>query len=299
MVIVHDTKRPETSAHVFIPINFFFSGIRPPGAFNIALWEWEPTKVLLLVGDSTTSDIGLLCYTTDDKWVSLTFDEGVPSMPLDVDQNETTMVGFKLNLKNMIPYDVTTSAGETILVPPPPVVWAYGSDGTVTVWYVVNTPGTPYPGMAQETTLSQSAATLAFGQSGFGQSASQSAFGKMGLGTPMSMTPIVTPVSAMNPCFGSGGTHSAFALGGPRSSSGSKPAETKLVTPTMSSGFGAFASNGPSVFGQPQRNLCQRGRLMGALLSVEYLNHPQTTLQHPPFCKVQHLLALLQFPMHS
>ena len=115
-------KRPETSAHIFIPINFFFSGIWPPDAFNIALWEWEPAKVLLLVGDSTTLDIGLLCYTTDDKWVSLTFDERAPSMPLDVDQNETMMVRFELDLKNTMPYDVTTSAGETISVPPPSVV---------------------------------------------------------------------------------------------------------------------------------------------------------------------------------
>jgi nucleoporin NUP159 len=96
-------------------------------------------------------------------------------MSLDANQNETTMLGFELDLKNTMQYDVTTSAGETISVPPPPVVWAYGSDGTVTVWYVVNTRGTPYPGMAQETTLSQPAATPAFGRS-----AGQSAFGKTG-----------------------------------------------------------------------------------------------------------------------
>ena len=154
MVIVHDAKRPDTSADVFVPINFFPTGLRPPGAFTIALRGWDPAKVLLLVGDSTTADIGLVCCTTDDKWQKLAFDEGAPSMPLDADQNETTMIGFELDLKNTTPYDVTTSTGETVSVPPPPVVWAYASDGTVTAWYVVNTRGTQYPGMGQATALS-------------------------------------------------------------------------------------------------------------------------------------------------
>ncbi|KAI9512957.1 hypothetical protein F5148DRAFT_560372 [Russula earlei] len=154
MVIVHDTKRPDTSADIVLPINFFPSGIRLPGAFTITLRGWDPAKVLLLVGDSTTSDIGLVCCTVDDKWQKLSFDEGAPSMPLDADQNETTMIGFELDLKNTTPYDVTTSTGETVSVPPPPVVWAYASDGTVTAWYVVNTQGTQYPGMGQATALS-------------------------------------------------------------------------------------------------------------------------------------------------
>ena len=377
MVIVHDSKRPDTSADVFIPINFFPSGIRPPGAFTITLRGWEPAKILLLVGDSTTADIGLVCCTTDDKWQKLAFDEGAPSMPLDADQNETTMVGFELDLKNTTPYDITTSTGETVSVPPPPVVWAYASDGTVTAWYVVNTRGTPYPSMGQATTVSPVSAPAApapfgspseltesmstdsgqelsfsgmllgestndtqpkagsgvtglfgspapviqstapaitsafgsgsfnlspgvgafskfvprqarddpnvptvevpkpspafgqtafgapafgqsgfgapaFGQSGFGQPAGQSAFGKTGLGTPMSTTPIVTPVSTTSPSFGSGAALNPFASGGPATLTASKPAETKLATPTMSGGggFGAFASSGPSAFGQ-------------------------------------------------
>ena len=154
VVIVHDAKRPDASADVAIPINFFPSGVRPPGAFTIALKGWDPAKILLLVGDSTTSDIGLACCTADDKWQKLSFDEGAPSMPLDADQNETTMIGFELDLKNTTPYDVTTSTGETVSVPPPPVVWAYASDGTVIAWYVVNTRGTQYPGMAPASALS-------------------------------------------------------------------------------------------------------------------------------------------------
>jgi nucleoporin NUP159 len=151
MVVVHDPKRPDTSADIALPINFFPTGVRTPGAFTIVLKGWDPAKILLLIGDSTTADIGLVCCTTDDKWQKLSFDEGAPSMPLDADQNETTMIGFELDLKNTTPYDVTTSTGETVSVPPPPVVWAYASDGTVTAWYVVNTRGTQYPGMGQAT----------------------------------------------------------------------------------------------------------------------------------------------------
>ena len=193
MVIVHDAKRPDTSADIFLPINFFPSGVRPPGAFSITLRGWDPAKILLLVGDTTTADIGLVCCTTDDKWQKLAFDEGAPSMPLDADQNETTMIGFELDLKNTTPYDVTTSTGETVSVPPPPVVWAYASDGTVTAWYVVNTRGTPYPSMGQAPTLSPVPApaapvpaTSSFSQAtqpAFGQT-SQPAFGQAGQAGP-------------------------------------------------------------------------------------------------------------------
>ncbi|KAH9974839.1 hypothetical protein BJV74DRAFT_888917 [Russula compacta] len=161
MAIVHDAKRPATSADVVLPINFFPSGVRPPGAFTIVLRGWDPAKILLLVGDSTTADIGLVCCTADDRWQKLSFDEGAPSMPLDVDQNETTMIGFELDLKNTRPYDVTTSTGETVSVPPPPIVWAYASDGTVTAWYVVNTQGTQYPSMGQTAALSPVPASAA------------------------------------------------------------------------------------------------------------------------------------------
>ncbi|KAH9029881.1 hypothetical protein EDB85DRAFT_1965294 [Lactarius pseudohatsudake] len=149
MVIVHDTKRSDASANITLPISLFPSGVRPPGAFTITLKGWDPTKIFLIIGDSTTADIGLVCCTADDKWQKLSLDESAPSMPLDADQNETTMIGFELDLKNTTPYDITTSTGETVSVPPPPVVWAYASDGTVIAWYLVNTRGTPYPGMGQ------------------------------------------------------------------------------------------------------------------------------------------------------
>ncbi|KAH8976989.1 hypothetical protein EDB86DRAFT_3093628 [Lactarius hatsudake] len=149
MAIVHDTKRSDASADITLPITFFPSGVRPPGAFTITLKGWDPSKIFLVIGDSTTADIGLVCCTADDKWQKLSLDESAPSMLLDVDQNETIMIGFELDLKNTTPYDITTSTGETVSVPPPPVVWVYASHGTVIAWYLVNTRGTPYPGMGQ------------------------------------------------------------------------------------------------------------------------------------------------------
>ncbi|KAH9958575.1 hypothetical protein BC827DRAFT_1377594 [Russula dissimulans] len=240
MVIVHDTKRPDASADVVLPINFFPTGVRPPGAFTIALRGWDPAKILLLVGDSTTADIGLVCCTVDDKWQRLSFDEGAPSMPLDADQNETTMIGFELDLKNTTSYDVTISTGETVSVPPPPVVWAYASDGTVTAWYVVNTRGTQYPGMGQATALSpisapaaSVAATSPFSQASqpaFGQT-SQPAFGQSS--QPSLAFGSATPALAQ-PAFGQATT--------PGSAFGQRPA-------FGNTGFGQTSAT--STFGQP------------------------------------------------
>jgi nucleoporin NUP159 len=240
MVIMHDAKRSDTSADVLLPINFFPSGVRPPGAFTIALRGWDPAKILLLVGDSTTADLGLVCCTTDDKWQKLSFDEGAPSMPLDADQNETTMIGFELDLKNTSPYDVTTSTGETVSVPPPPVVWAYANDGTVTAWYVVNTRGTPYPSMGQATTLPVSAPAASVPTSPFSQ-AGQPAFGQ-------TSPPAFGQASVPGPTFGQRPTfgHPAFtqtpagSTFGQSSTSGQAPS---------GEGFASFAS-APVKWGQ-------------------------------------------------
>ncbi len=178
--------------------------------------------------------------TTDDKWQKLAFDEGAPSMPLDVDQNETTMIGFELDLKNTTPYDVTTTTGETVSVPPPPIVWAYASDGTVTAWYVVNTQGTPYPSMGQTTTLSPVTAPAApvpttspFSQAAqpvFGQT-SPSAFGQP---------------SQPNPTFGSAGS----TFGPPAFGQASMSGAVFGQRPTFGSPGFAQTSAG-SAFGQP------------------------------------------------
>ncbi|KAI0297266.1 hypothetical protein B0F90DRAFT_1918788 [Multifurca ochricompacta] len=228
MIIVHDPKRPDASTDISLPIDFFPSGVRPPGAFTIVLKGWDPVKILLLVGDSTTADIGLMCCAADDKWQKLSFDEGAPSMPLDVDQNETTMIGFELDLKNRTPYDVTTSTGETVSVPPPPVVWAYASDGTVIAWYVVNTRGTPYPGMGQPVAHSPVVAPAAPAvptKSPFSQ-VTQPVFGQ-----PSQPTFSGQPFSSTSPTFG-------------------KPGFGQTSTTTGST-FGQPPTFGKSAFGQP------------------------------------------------
>jgi nucleoporin NUP159 len=234
MVIVQDPKRPDVSADISIPINFFPSGIRPPGAFTIVLKGWDPAKILLLVGDSTTADIGLAYCTADDKWQKLSFDEGAPSMPLDADQNETTMIGLELDLKNTTPYDVTTSTGETVSVPPPPVVWAYASDGTVTAWYVVNTTGTQYPGMGPVSALSPVLAQAA-----------------PSVPTTGPFSPVVQPAFAQSsqPTFGQpsqpGGT---FGSAGPTPPAFGQPAFGQVSTPAST--FGQSSTFGNPAFGQ-------------------------------------------------
>ena len=266
IVIVHDAKRSDASADIAIPINFFPSGVRPPGAFTIVLKGWDPAKILLLIGDSTTADIGLVCCTAEDKWQKLSFDEGAPSMPLDADQNETTMIGFELDLKNTTPYDVTTSTGETVSVPPPPVVWAYASDGTVIAWYVVNTRGTPYSGKGQSAVRSPVVAPAATvpatspfsqpAQPSFGQSA-QSTFGPPTFsGQPAPSFGITTPsfgqsgfgqASTTGSAFGQAPAFGNSAFGAASSTFGqaSPPAQAP-----SGGGFAAFASSSPIKWGQ-------------------------------------------------
>lgn len=253
MTIVHDTKRPDISADVVLPINFFPSGVRLPGAFTVVLKGWDPAKFLLLVGDSTTADIGLVCCTADDKWQKLSFDEGAPSMPLDADQNETTMIGFELDLKNTTPYDVTTSTGETVSVPPPPIVWAYASDGTVTAWYIVNTRGTQYPSTGQAAALSPVTAPAApasaspfsqMAQPAFGQT-SQPTFGQPSQPSLTFAQPAFGQAPLSGSAFGQRPTYGSPAFG-----------QTSAVAQPTSSGqassggpFASFAS-APVKWGQ-------------------------------------------------
>ena len=253
MTIVHDAKRPDNSADVVFPINFFPSGTRLPGAFTVVLKGWDPAKFLLLVGDSTTADIGLVCCTADDKWQKLSFDEGAPSMPLDADQNETTMIGFELDLKNTTPYDVTTSTGETVSVPPPPIVWAYASDGTVTAWYIVNTRGTQYPSMGQAAALSPVTAPAApamtspfsqMAQPAFGQT-SQPTFGQSSQPSLTFAQPAFGQASLSGSAFGQSPTFGGSAFG--QTSAVAQP--TSSGQATSGAPFASFAS-APAKWGQ-------------------------------------------------
>ncbi|KAF8274784.1 hypothetical protein EI94DRAFT_1713043 [Lactarius quietus] len=248
MVIVHDTKRLDASADITLPINFFPSGVRPPGAFTIALKGWDPAKVLLLVGDTTTADIGLVCCTTEDKWQKLSFDEGAPSMPLDADQNETTMIGFELDLKNTTPYDVTTSTGETVSVPPPPVVWAYASDGTVIAWYVVNTRGTPYPSKGQSAVQSPVVAPAVVSASSPFSPVTQPTFGQsaQAFGLPTFSGRPASSFGMTTPSFGQSGFGQTSTTG---SAFGQAPTFGNSAFGAASSTFGQASPPGPAPSG--------------------------------------------------
>ncbi|KAH9057852.1 hypothetical protein EDB87DRAFT_1792581 [Lactarius vividus] len=265
MVIVHDTKRSDASADITLPITFFPSGVRPPGAFTITLKGWDPAKILLIIGDSTTADIGLVCCTADDKWQKLSFDEGAPSMPLDADQNETTMIGFELDLKNTTPYDVTTSTGETVSVPPPPVVWAYANDGTVVAWYVVNTRGTPYPGKGQLAVRSPivAPAAAAVPASGRFSQAAQPTFGQSSQPTFGLPTLSSQPSSfgSTTPSFGQSGfgqtsiTGSAFAQAPTFGNAAFGAASSTFASPPgQAPSGGAFAAFAPASVNWGQTN---------------------------------------------
>ncbi|KAL4081178.1 hypothetical protein J3A83DRAFT_4367612 [Scleroderma citrinum] len=135
-----------------------FPGLRPPGSFAVTLKNWDPYKTLLFLGDSTSSDIGVIGAVTDgtgEDWHNLSLEEtSMPSLPLDKDQNDTVMIGLDLDLTNTESYRHTTASGEPLDLPSPPIMYAYASDGTVVGWYLLNTSGNVYHGMIKESSMS-------------------------------------------------------------------------------------------------------------------------------------------------
>lgn len=131
-----------------------YPGLRPPGAFVVILRNWEPSRLLLFVGDSTSSDVGLIGSLSGsvsplDSWYNLTLEEtSTPSVPLDAEANDTVLLGLDLDLTDNQPFKYTGPSGEETEVPPPPVMFLYASDGTVTGWHIIQTQGVAYPGMA-------------------------------------------------------------------------------------------------------------------------------------------------------
>ena len=120
-----------------------FPGLKPPGSFVIVLRNWEPSRLLLFIGDSTSSDIGLVGSLSGsgsqlDSWYNFTLEEtSTPSVPLDSDMNETVLLGLELDLTNTKPYSYTGPSGEETEVPPPPIMYLYASDGTLTGWHII------------------------------------------------------------------------------------------------------------------------------------------------------------------
>ncbi|KAH9902536.1 hypothetical protein C8Q73DRAFT_634146 [Cubamyces lactineus] len=136
-----------------------FPGLKPPGSFVVVLRNWEPSRLLLFVGDSTSSDIGLVGSLSGsgsqlDSWYNFTLEEtSTPSVPLDSDMNETVLLGLELDLTNNKPYTYTGPSGEETDVPPPPIMYLYASDGTLTGWHVIQTQGIAYPGMVAASSI--------------------------------------------------------------------------------------------------------------------------------------------------
>ena len=286
-IILSVDKNKNTCSDIKLTTPYFPSpGIRPPGSFTVVLRNWEPAKFILLVGDSSSSDIGVIGSLNDDGWYNISLEEtSTPSLPLDKDMNDTVLIGLELDLTSTESYR-HTGTGEASELPPPPIMYAYASDGTLLGWYIVNSQGQAYSGMvsanaaipsiiapAMSSSVSQrdmqmftapvtpvSELSGAFGQ----QAASQSAFGQPSFG----QSPFLQPQST----FGQTSTSSAFgqpsAFGqSPQTSStfgqpsafgqavSTSPFSQPSPSPTFGSnittgGFGAFSSVGSAKFGQ-------------------------------------------------
>lgn len=137
-----------------------FPGLRPPGEFLVCLRGWDPSKVLLFIGDSTSSDIGLIGSVADDSgesWHNLSLEEtSTPSLPLDQDQNDTVLLGMDVDLTSSESYHHSTASGEMLELPAHPIIYVYASDGTILGWDVLNVTGTPFPGMITASNMSTS-----------------------------------------------------------------------------------------------------------------------------------------------
>ena len=222
-----------------------FPGMRPPGSFTAIFRNWDPAKFLIFVGDSTSSDIGLLGCTADpsgphsESWTNFSLEEtSTPTVPLDRDMNDTVLLGLSLDLTGTQTYNHKTASGEDSELPPPPVMYAYASDGTLVGWHILNLKGTPYPGM-----ISASAPALATQQS---SSIEMQASTEAVIKSPAlsSGQPTTQPSSV----FGQSSSLTA------PSAFGQPPAPSAFGQNSFGqpSGFGAFSQSGTGgAFGQP------------------------------------------------
>ena len=245
--VVNFDSKSNTATDIFLSAPYFpYPGLRNPGAFVLVFRNWDPVKFLVVVGDSTSQEIGSIgCYVeaSGEVWYNLNVDEAyTPSLPLDKDMNDTILLGLDLDLTAINKYDHLSPSGEKVEVPPPPIMYAYSSDGTFIGWYVVNGTAKMYPGMKNVTAESSVDAPMSVTPapstmnevppSGFG--VTQPSTGFSGLGKPS------------QPTFGStgfgqsSGTRSTFSPG------------------TTAGGFAAFA-NGGSLSGFSQTSFGQTG----------------------------------------
>ena len=212
-----------------------FPGLRPPGAFLVCLRGWDPSKMLLFIGDSTSSDIGLIGTVADEsgeRWHNLALEEtSTPSLPLDKDQNDTILLGMDVDLTSSESYHHSTASGEALELPAHPIMYVYASDGTILGWHALNVTGAPYPGMM---ITALNALTPALSVPSVPSSIVRE------LSSDMQTTPTISPTTSA-----------------PAEASAIKPPSTVFGQPST---FGAQASafGQTSVFGQTQSGFSQQ-----------------------------------------
>ena len=245
--VVNFDSKSNTATDISLSAPYYpFPGLRNPGAFVLVFRNWDPVKFLVVIGDSTSQDIGSIgCYVeaSGEVWYNLNVDEAyTPSLPLDKDMNDTILLGLDLDLTGINKYDHLSPSGEKVEVPPPPIMYAYSSDGTFIGWYVVNGTAKMYPGMKNavaepsvDAPMSVTPAPSTMNEapsSGFGVTQPSSGFGDLG--------------KPSQPTFGSTGF--------------SQPSGTRSALPpgTTTGGFTGFA-NGGSLSGFSQSSFGQTG----------------------------------------
>lgn len=245
--VVNFDSKSNVATDISLSAPYFpFPGLRNPGAFVLVFRNWDPVKFLLVIGDGTSQDIGSIgCYAeaSGEVWYNLNVDEAyAPSLPLDKDMNDTILLGLDLDLTATGKYDHLSTSGEKVEVPPPPIMYAYSSDGTFIGWYVVNGTAKMYPGM-------------------------KNVAGEPSVDAPMSVTPAASIMNETTPS-GFGVTQLSTGFGGPGNppqptfgstgfgqSSSTRPT---FSTGTTTGGFAGFA-NGGNTYGFSQPSFGQTG----------------------------------------
>ena len=218
-----------------------FPGLRPPGEFLVCLRGWDPSKILLFIGDSTSSDIGLIGSVAEDseeRWLNLTLEEtSTPSLPLDKDQNDTILLGMDIDLTSSDSYHHSTASGEALELPAHPIMYVYASDGTILGWHVLNVTGARYPGMSTASNTSTPSLTVPSIPSSIVRESS----------SDMQTTPTISPTTSA-PAEASVINAPATAFGQPSTfgAQGSAFGQTSTFGQTQS----GFSQQPTSVFGQ-------------------------------------------------
>ena len=217
-----------------------YPGLRPPGEFFVCLRGWDPSKNLLFIGDSSSSDIGLIGSVVDDSgehWHNFTLEEtSTPSLPLDKEQNDTILLGMDVDLTSTELYHHSTASGEALDLPAHPIMYVYASDGTILGWHVLNVTGETYPGMISTSTPALGMLSVPALPGSIARE----------LSSDMQTTPTTT--SAFDQLSILGQTVPEFTQQ-PTSVFGKAPSFGESTAPIF--GFGAFSSTEPAKFGQP------------------------------------------------